>query len=111
MKFISTIGLVLLLLASASCGGDPPNVGGACAASGGCDEDLQCNTSIPGGYCTTACTTSGSTDECPEESVCDSISGTGVTCVKICKTSADCRSDQDCNGVSGSNIKACKPKP
>ena len=29
----------------------------------------------------------------------------------ICKSAADCRSDQDCNGVSGSNIKACKPKP
>jgi hypothetical protein len=43
--------------------------------------------------------------------VCDAISGTAITCVKICTTKEDCRSDQDCNGVSGSNLKACKPKP
>jgi hypothetical protein len=30
--------------------------------------------------------------------------------VKVCKVAEDCRADQDCNGVSGSNIKACKPK-
>lgn len=100
----------LLMLGLLACGGDSPNVGGACTATEGCDEELTCNTSVPGGYCTTSCVTSGSTDECPDESVCDAISGNAITCVKICKSSADCRSDQDCNGVSGSNIKACKPK-
>ena len=95
-----------------SCGGDPPpNVGGTCTAAAGCDEGLTCNTTVSGGYCTTSCTTSGSTDQCPDESVCDAISGTAITCVKICSTKDDCRSDQDCNGISGSNIKACKPKP
>lgn len=100
--------LVVLLV---SCGGDPPNVGGACTATAGCDDGLTCSTTVPGGYCTTGCTTSGSTDQCPEASVCDAISGTAITCVKTCSTKADCRSDQDCNGVSGSSIKACKPKP
>lgn len=99
--------LVIFLIA---CGGDPPNVGGTCTTAGGCDDDLTCNTTVPGGYCTASCTTSGSTDECPEESVCDAISGAAISCVKICKVSEDCRADQDCNGVSGSNIKACKPK-
>ena len=94
------------------CGGDdPPNIGDGCTATAGCDEGLTCNTSVPGGYCTKACTTSGSTSECPENSVCDALSGTMVSCVQICKSSADCRTDQDCNGVSGSSIKACKPKP
>jgi hypothetical protein len=90
--------------------GSPPNTGGACTSADNCDEDLTCDTSVPGGYCTKTCTTSGSTDECPEGSVCDALSGTAVTCVKICKAAEDCRSDLDCNGVSGSSIKACKPK-
>jgi hypothetical protein len=104
-----TLALHLILILSA-CGGDPPNVGGTCTASDGCDDGLTCDTAVPGGYCTQACTTSGSTSECPEESVCDAISGTAVSCVKICKTSEDCRVDQDCNGVSGGSVKACKPK-
>ena len=103
--------LLLLVILSAACGDDPPNVGGTCTTADGCDEDLTCNTTVPGGYCTTSCTTSGSTEECPDASVCDSISGAAVTCVKICSTKDDCRADQDCNGVSGTNIKACKPKP
>ncbi len=109
MRTLAAI-LIISWLAT-GCGGDPPNVGGTCTATSGCDEDLTCNTTIPGGYCTTSCTTSGSTEECPEDSVCDAVSGAAVTCVKVCKSSADCRADQDCNGVSGSNIKACKPKP
>ena len=99
----------LLAMLLVACGG-APNVAGTCATNADCDDGLTCDTSVPGGYCTKACTTSGSTDECPEESVCDALSGAAVTCVKICKTSEDCRSDLDCNGVSGSNIKACKPK-
>ena len=100
----------VVILASA-CGGDPPNVGATCTAGGGCDEGLTCDSSVPGGYCTKACTTSGSTAQCPEESVCDAVAGAAMNCVKICKTGTDCRPDQDCNGVSGTNIKACKPKP
>ncbi len=107
----SLISLVFLV-ATVACGGDdPPNVGGTCTATDGCDDGLTCNTAVPGGYCSTTCTTSGSTDECPDNAVCDTISGAAVSCVKICKTGDDCRADQDCNGVSGTNIKACKPKP
>lgn len=103
--------LTIVLLAFTACGDDVPNVGGTCTATEGCDEGLSCDTSVPAGYCTTSCTTSGSTDQCPEDSVCDTVAGTTLTCVKICQNGADCRSDQDCNGVSGTNIKACKPKP
>ena len=99
-----------VILASA-CGGDPPNVGATCTAGDGCDEGLTCDSSVPGGYCTKACTTSGSTDQCPEAAVCDTVAGAAMNCVKICKTATDCRADQDCKGVSGTNIKACKPKP
>lgn len=103
--------LLLFALLVAACSSDPPNVGATCTASDGCDEELTCDTTVPGGYCTTACSTSGSTSECPEASVCDTVAGAALECVKICKSSDDCRSDQDCNGVSSSNLKACKPKP
>jgi len=103
--------LTIVLLALTGCGEDQLNVGGTCTATEGCDEGLTCDTAVPAGYCTTSCTTSGATDECPEGSVCDSVAGSDVNCVKICEKSDDCRSDQDCNGVSGSNLKACKPKP
>lgn len=102
--------LVIVMLVVSACGDDPPNVGGTCTASAGCDEPLTCDTSVPDGYCTTSCTTSGSTEQCPEESVCDAVEGTALNCVKICESGSDCRTDQDCNGISGSNIKACKPK-
>lgn len=103
------LALLSLVLALAGCG-DDPNVAGACTANDGCDDGLTCNTAVAGGYCTTPCTTSGSTDECPDGSVCDTVEGTALTCVKVCSTADDCRADLDCNGVSGSNIKACKPK-
>ena len=92
-----------------ACGSDP-NIGGTCTTVADCDDDLSCETTVPGGYCTAPCTTTGSTDECPDGSICDTVSGTTITCVRICKVAEDCRSDLDCNGVSGSNIKACKPK-
>lgn len=100
----------LTVLAIAGCGDDPPNVGGMCTATDGCDEGLTCDTAVPGGYCTASCTAPGTTDVCPEGSICDTVAGTDVNCVRICRTADDCRTDQDCNGVSGSNIKACKPK-
>ena len=106
----TSVGMLALVFSLAACGGDPPNVGGTCTPTSGCDPDLTCNTVVPGGYCTAACSTSGSTDQCPESSICDAVSGTALTCVKICKVSTDCRTDLDCNGVSGTNIKACKPK-
>ncbi|NVB83082.1 MAG: hypothetical protein HOV81_32185 [Kofleriaceae bacterium] len=98
-----------LLLALAACS-DPPNVGGTCTGNGDCDDGLTCNTAAAGGYCTQACTMPGQTEGCPEESICDEVIDNAMECVKICKTSADCRSDQDCNGVTSSSIKACKPK-
>lgn len=101
------ICLVLLL---AACGEAPPNVGAACDGDQACDEGLSCELAVAGGYCTRDCTRSGDTSECPEDSICDDIFGAATACVRICQSSADCREDQDCNGVSGSNVKACKPK-
>jgi hypothetical protein len=59
-----------------------------------------------------ACETRGSQDECVENAVCE-VKGTDDTtpvCLKVCKDAAECASSEDCNGVSGTNIKACTPK-
>src|SRR5262245_38533210 len=98
----SLVGLFAFALVACS---DPPNVGGTCTATEGCDEGLTCETAATGGYCTKACTTPGSTEGCPEGSICDAIIGSAMSCVKICDKSDDCRSDQDCNGITGSSTK------
>jgi len=104
--------LVVVLMGCGGGGGSPPNVAGTCTApDAGCSEGLTCDTTIPMGYCTKACTTAGTTAGCPEASICDQVSGGALSCVKICQVKTDCRADLDCNGVTGSNIKACKPKP
>jgi hypothetical protein len=59
-----------------------------------------------------ACETRGSEDECVDGAVCE-VKGTDDTapvCLKVCKDAAECASSEDCNGVSGTNIKACTPK-
>jgi len=54
-----------------------------------------------------ACDTPGATDdECEDGSICDSTDGDTV-CLQICEDQADCGEGEACNGVSGSNIKAC----
>ena len=57
-----------------------------------------------------ACTTSGSTDECESGAVCVSNASTTPVCLKSCTQASDCASTEDCNGVSGSSAKACRPK-
>lgn len=108
-RFLVSLGLACSWWV-AGCGDDPPNVGATCTSTTGCDKDLTCNTTVPGGYCTTTCTARGEQAECPDESICDTVAGGGTSCVKTCGSASDCRADQECNGVSGSNVKACKPK-
>jgi hypothetical protein len=59
-----------------------------------------------------ACQTRGAQDECVSGAVCDldGSSSTEPVCLTVCKDSMDCATTEDCNGVSGSNIKACTPK-
>lgn len=106
---MTKLSVILLLLALLPACGEP-NVGDSCTGPADCDDDLTCNTSVVGGYCTAVCTEAGSQSQCPEGSICDHVATPAFTCVKICKTHDDCRSDQECNGTSGSNVKACKPK-
>jgi hypothetical protein len=103
---------LVTLMVPAGCSSTPPNVGATCLAdAGGCDPGLFCDTQIDGGYCTAPCSTAGSTNGCPEQSVCASISGgSGTECARICNVQTDCRSDLECNGTTGSSVKVCKPK-
>lgn len=49
--------------------------------------------------------------ECEEGSICGKPDdGEILECLKICDEQADCPSDQECNGVSGSDLKGCRPK-
>ncbi len=105
--------LLVAFFAVAACGGEEGRVapvGSSCTAQTGCGDDLECNTNLPNGYCTTPCTTPGATTECPgENSVCDSVQQTMI-CVQLCTSETGCRAGFACNGVSGSNLKACKPQ-
>ena len=103
---------MLILVVAVGCSGNGPNVGDMCGVNRPvCDESLSCSSSVAGGYCTTACSSPGSTAQCPEGSVCDDAAPLGLSCLKICEEAADCgRSDVTCSGVTGSSIKACKPR-
>lgn len=57
-----------------------------------------------------SCDTSGSEDECVEGAICDSGDGDAAVCLALCDVQEDCAADEDCNGVSGSSLKACHPK-
>jgi hypothetical protein len=50
--------------------------------------------------------------ECVDGAVCGKKSnGSGLVCLKQCSSQADCSSDEDCNGVSGSSLKGCRTRP
>lgn len=57
-----------------------------------------------------ACDTPGNRDECVEDAVCDKLDDGDVQCLLLCVDKEDCPEDFDCNGVSGSSLKACHPK-
>ncbi len=58
------------------------------------------------------CEEEGKVDgECEDNAICGKRSDNGaLTCLKQCTEQAQCAATEDCNGVSGSNIKACNPK-
>jgi hypothetical protein len=50
--------------------------------------------------------------ECDDGLVCGKKSDTSsdLVCLKQCSSQAECSVDETCNGVSGSSLKACRPK-
>lgn len=56
------------------------------------------------------CTTSGATVECVTGAVCTSNGAESPRCLTSCTDSSQCAAGEDCNGVEGSSLKACRPK-
>ncbi len=57
------------------------------------------------------CEESGKTDgECESGGVCSPDTAGALRCLKICVEQTDCPADQECNGVEGSSLKACRLK-
>jgi hypothetical protein len=106
-------GALALAFIIGGCASDPPNLGEACTFNGAeCTDGLACFATVPGGYCSQACTTAGSTAECPEGSVCGELASTAngkiIACLKICKVASGCRQDIPCSSLSGTDFKVCK---
>jgi hypothetical protein len=94
-------------LSLTACSAD--TTGADCAESADCQAGQTCYTDFPGGYCAKGCTTEGADKACGTGSVC-SRSGERLLCAATCETKADCREGYECNGVTGSNLKSCRPK-
>ena len=57
------------------------------------------------------CKELGKTDgECESGGVCGKDTSGALRCLKICAQQTDCPATQECNGVEGSSLKACRDK-
>ncbi|MEY3012482.1 MAG: hypothetical protein RIT45_1217 [Pseudomonadota bacterium] len=57
-----------------------------------------------------SCDTSGSAGECVDGAICTQISDGNNVCRATCTADTDCGTNEQCNGVGGSNKKTCQPK-
>jgi hypothetical protein len=58
-----------------------------------------------------SCDKSGATaGQCVSGAVCGKDTSDSLICLKTCNVQSDCTADQECNGVEGSNLKACRLK-
>jgi hypothetical protein len=56
------------------------------------------------------CTSEGSTSECESSAVCAKDTSDVIKCLKVCVDKSACGATEECNGVTGSSIKACRIK-
>ncbi len=66
--------------------------------------------SHPGGSVGDPCDSAGSSAECLSDEICDDIYDGGRYCLFICSDHVDCAGGERCNGVTGSDLKACHPE-
>lgn len=98
---------VVAALSLAGCSGD--TTGEACTETADCQTGQTCYTDLPEGYCSKGCTNEGTDRGCGSGSVC-SQSEDRLLCAKTCEEHTDCREGYSCLGVSGSNVKSCRPQ-
>lgn len=55
-----------------------------------------------------ACDAEGQEGACEDGAVCGKGTDT-LQCLKVCVEKSDCPANYDCNGISGSSIKGCRP--
>ena len=57
------------------------------------------------------CGEEGADGECEGGAVCGKPDDSdALECLKVCNDQDDCPADQECNGISGSDVKGCRPK-
>ena len=60
------------------------------------------------------CGSEGADGECVDGAVCGPTKGDdgdeALQCLVVCDAQDDCAADEDCNGISGSSIKGCRPR-
>lgn len=56
------------------------------------------------------CDAEGDAAQCVDGAICGKNNSEVLECLKTCVNQTDCTPDQDCNGVSGTSVKGCRPK-
>lgn len=58
-----------------------------------------------------ACNEEGKIEgQCPSDGICGKNKQDQLVCLKICTDGAQCPAGEECNGVSKTNLKGCRPK-
>ena len=102
-------------------GSHADGIGNDCSHDDDC-ETGECYLGPGGGYCTTECSSEGSVDECPDDTVCKPIQGGARRCLLICGSESACEGHADCElehcpdgsscvSVSDTDHLACEPDP
>lgn len=102
--------IIALSLACVAFGcGTHTSAGGPCTVNSECQIGQVCNNSLPGGFCVKGCVQEGSSDECPQGTICTQVGAALRACAPTCTDQAQCREFYSCKGVTASNTKACQP--
>lgn len=83
-------------------GPSPGEFGAACQSDTDCLRDLECETSLPGGYCVLR-----GCESCTEASSCATIGSVSDICAARCEQTRDCRPGYICQNVGEADI--CVP--
>lgn len=97
-----------LTLGTLGCG-VTTSAGAACQLDSECQIGQTCNNTFPGGFCSKGCLQEGSTDECPQGTICAQVTPGTRYCAVICTEQSHCRDFYSCNGITASSTKACQP--